>query len=586
MAVLNNNKRKKVLVYKKSTNTNDVVNGTKNKKAGPIGSAFPNVNTSFSSKRIDIRLLEQTARAPPVARSLWQLQLIAFPWFEFNIIPPASQSEDEQDEDEIKQLKIKLEEVDRTINTNILCAQAMYDVVTYGSAIFEVTWKDSEDGYIVPDVVQRLPAQSFRQAPAGVIGDRNKYVVGNILKGLVFNKVDKIYEYWQLQNPYGSTGVPVQIPSEQLIHIKDARSSYVDGEPYLAGITSTIAQLEFVRKRVMQTVTRIGSPKQVATVGIPPSYMKALEANGIPMPVTSAVPGASSTGADVMLTDLWEMARILVENQNSDIAVAVPEGIKLEWERPSIPFNPTEIDSYLVKEAISHIFPRDILEVASQAISTSSAPLLELLKMMVQGWQSLCSIKFETDLWNKFLEFNGYKGYRIEMDWASLIPPDQQRVESLALQKFNTHVITLNECRTEIGLPALDPAPWMDGLSEREILEKELAIWKTGQPGDQPAQGGMPGMEGMFGSGGEEMPPEEEYSGYEEEANPEQTLSEAEELLAGLGEEQKQNMTLEGFTTPKSLDLQVESIMKGLEDDVLDAISKTKYFDKKGNLYV
>jgi hypothetical protein len=556
---------------------------TSNKKASSIGSPFPNVNTYFSGRRIDCKLLEQTARAPPVARSLWQLQLIAFPWFEFNIIPPANQ---EPDEDKDKDLKIKLEEIERRIKTTIMCSQAMYDVITYGSALFELTWKEDEDGYVVPDVVQRLPAQSFRQAPAGAIGDRTKYVVGNILKGIVYNKAEKSYEYYQLQDPYGSTGVPVQIPSEQLIHIKDTRSAYVDGEPYLAGITSTISQLEFVRKRVMQTVTRIGSPKQIATVGIPPSYLKALEANQIPMSVTSAVPGATGTAADTMLTDLWDMARVIVENQNSDIAVAVPEGIKLEWERPSIPFNPTEIDAYLIKEAIYHIFPRDILEVAAQAISTTSSPLLELLKMMVQGWQSLCTTQFESQLWNKFLELNGFEGYRIEIDWASLIPPDQQKIESLAIQKFNMHLITLNEARAEIGLPVLDDAPWMKDLTQREILEKELTIWRTG---GQQQQGGMGGM---FGGGMEGEQPVEGEPAYDEygnetnseEYNPEDTLSEAEDLLAGLKEEQespKQNMSLDGFTTPKDVDLKFEEILKSIEPDVMEALDKTKYFNKK-----
>lgn len=489
----------------------------KSKKSGPVGAPFPNINTTFSGRRVDVKLLEQTARAPPVARSLWQLQLIAFPWFEFNIIPPADA---EPDEDSDKQLKIKLEEIERRLRTTIMCSQAMYDVVTYGSAIFELTWKEDEDGYVVPDVVQRLPAQSFRQAPAGAIGDRNRYVVGNILKGIVFDKTSKEYQYWQLQNPYGSTGVPVQIPTEQLIHIKDIRSSYVDGEPYLAGITSTIAQLEFVRKRVMQTVTRIGSPKQIATVGIPQSYLKALEANQIPLSVTSAVPGATTTPADIMLTDLWDMARVVVENQNSDLAVAVPEGINLQWERPSIPFNPTEIDQYLIKEAIYHIFPRDILEVAAQAISTTSSPLLELLKMMVQGWQSLCSIQFENLLWNKFLALNGYEGYRIELNWAQLLPEDKNQVATRTLNLFTNHVITLNEARTELGLITLSD-------EEKQELFKELQIWKSPQSIGQNVE------EQSYDT---EVPQLDEY-GNQPEENPENILSEAEDLLASLGEE-------------------------------------------------
>jgi hypothetical protein len=238
----------------------------------------------------------------------------------------------------------------------------------------------------------------------------------------------------------------------------------------------------------------------------------------------------------------------------------------------------------LIKEAIYHIFPRDILEVAAQAISTSSSPLLELLKMMVQGWQSLCSLSFENLLWNKFLEYNGYEGYRIEMDWANLIPPDQQKVESLALQKFNLHVTTLNECRIECGLPALDPAPWMSDLSEREILEKELNIWRTG--GQNMQQGGMPGMgggmdmSGMFGGGGEEgmtgeeeEVPEEEYQYEEDLGFPD--YSEEEENF-----DQKQNAVLPGFTTPSKLDKEVEEILQSIKPDVMESIKKTRYFEK------
>ena len=38
------------------------------------GAPFPNLYTFYSGRRIDVKLLEQTAHAPPIARSLWQLQ--------------------------------------------------------------------------------------------------------------------------------------------------------------------------------------------------------------------------------------------------------------------------------------------------------------------------------------------------------------------------------------------------------------------------------------------------------------------------------------------------------------------------------
>ena len=508
----------------------EITAGKKPAKATAIGAPFPNINSMFTGRRLDVKLLKETARSAPVSRNLWQLQLVAFPWFDFKIVTDGA--EEDLEEDENKTLITKLERLDRTLQTNILCAQAMYDIVTFGSALFEITWKEDDDGYYVPDVLQRLPAESFKQAPPGVSGNKENYIVGNILKGIVFDKKTKSYQYWQLQDSYGS-GIPIQIPTEQIIHIKDARSAYIDGEPYLAGIVSTISQLEYVRKKLMQTVTRVGTPKQTATVGIPPSYIKMIEANQVPVGITSAVPGANTTLYDSMMTDLWDLARTVVENQNSDLAIAVPEGIKIDYERPSIPFNPTEVDQYLIKEAIYHIFPRDILEVAAQAISTSSSPLLELLKMMVQGWQSLCSIQFENNVWNKFLELNGYEGYRIELDWASLIPPDQQKIESLAVQKFNLHITTLNECRSEIGLPILDPAPWMENLSEREVLERELSIWRN--PMQQ--QETNPLGSDMFGDNAynPEISLEEPDL---DQSDLDQTLSEAEQLLASLEDNQ------------------------------------------------
>lgn len=39
---------------------------------------------------------------------------------------------------------------------------------------------------------------------------------------------------------------------------------------------------------------------------------------------------------------------------------------------------------------------------------------------------------------------------------------------------------------------------------------------------------------------------------------------------------QKQNMSLDGFTTTKDLDLELESILKSIEPDVITAIKKIK----------
>jgi hypothetical protein len=568
-----------------------------------VGAPFPNLYTFFTGRRLDVKLLEQTARAPPVARSLHQLQLVAFPGFKFKIVPPHGQ---ELDEEHVQELEPKMEELDRRVRTTLLCVQSLYDIMTYGSGIFELTWKE-EDGWNVPDVCHRLPAASLRQAPADVFGNKNRYVVGNILKGIVFDKQDNTFLYYQLQNNYGTSGIPIQIPTEQIIHIKDGASPYVDGEPYLQGIVSTIAQLEFVRKRGMQTMARVGSPNKTATVGVPEEYLKSLADS----PITSAIPGASNSTADNMLTDLWEYARQIVENQSADEAIAVPKGIELKYENVQVPIGPTEFDEYLVREAIRHFFPTDILETVSQAISTSSAPLLELIKMMVRGWQRTCCTAFETNLWTKFLELNGFEGYRVELTWDDIIPRDQKAEEDATQKKFALHVITLDEAREELGKPPLTP-------EERAIIIAELQLWKQpaqqpgmGGPGPAPGSGIQPGPEAEFvapsdNSGnvsGPEQPGEQIAQGmefqeaykhiesdhiklqelYEYVQDPKNILhSETDVAL-----QYKTNMALPDVDTTSKLDKSAQTVLSSTETEVIAALKKAGFFlktEKQNNM--
>jgi hypothetical protein len=119
----------------------------------------------------------------------------------------------------------------------------------------------------------------------------------------------------------------------------------------------------------------------------------------------------------------------------------------------------------------------------------------------------------------------------------------------------------------------------MTDLTEREILEKELNIWRTGgqQQQGQPGMGGMSGLEGMFGSGAEEeaIPgTEEELPQVDEYGNPiEENPEEIQDWMTQ-NSVPKQNMSLDGFRTTKDLDLQLESILKSIEPEVIAAIEK------------
>jgi len=470
------------------------------KVSGPVGAAFPNVNTNLAYRKYGIRELEETARIPPVARSIMQLKLTCFKYFTFVIVPPYG--EDNVPDDVREKLEPKMERLNRTINTTNLCKIAIQELLTYGNAIFEIVWDKDDDGWVVPVGVQWLPASSFANAPPQVSGNTTRYVTGQLLRGIVLDREDNSYHYYQTQDAY--SGTPVEIPNENVIHIRDWNSPYVDGEPYLAGIVHTVSQLEFVRKRMMQAVSRCGTPTMKVSVGVPNEYLQAdIEAGGAG--ITSAIPGESNASlSDAMFTQLWDIARVVGESQSSDVAVVVPKGVDVDWQRPAVPINITEYDQYLIREAVNHIFPRDALEVFTSSITTTTTPLLELLKILVEGWQQVCAIEFEDELWTKFVVVNGFKDYRVELEWAPPIPEDKAQTDRDWLDKFNNHVITLDEYREAVGLPPINDDENRKTIYDRKTIYEELLKFRAPQVLQQEMQqqgmgGGMPGMPGMPG---------------------------------------------------------------------------------------
>jgi len=431
--------------------------------ASTTGSAYPSLSLGFdAAKRVDIKTLDMIKRVGPVQRSIRQLRLISFPYFTFKIVPPKDVPEDS---DELRDLINMMEEFDRKyVKTTALCNQAFEDVITYGSAIFEVVW-DSIDGWNIPTLVQRLPAKSF-SAQASETTDVNRFMVGNLLKGIAYDRQSRTMLYNQSQGQ----GMYVAIPSDRIIHIRDECSEYVDGESYLAGIVHTIQQLDFVRKRFMQFMNRFGTPQMIATVGVPDSMQDDMGTQ------TTLMPGGTSSPSDGVFTQLWEYMSKVVENQSADQAILIPDGAEVKWQSVNAAIDPTVPDAYLIREAILHLFPRDFVDVIAQSISTTSTPLVLLLKMIIQGWQQIVSIPFEEKIWTEFLALNGYEGYRVELEWASVVPVDEEKRDRLAMQEFLAHVITLDQARAKMGLPPLSD-------EERVQIYEELDVWRSGRDG-------------------------------------------------------------------------------------------------------
>jgi hypothetical protein len=134
----------------------------------------------------------------------------------------------------------------------------------------------------------------------------------------------------------------------------------------------------------------------------------------------------------------------------------------------------------------------------------------------------------------------------------------------------------------------------MEGLTVREVLEKELALWRNPMAGQQ-QQGGMPGMgmgspemggmdlEALLGRGNMAEEPTEPETGLE--TVPETIPDDSNKFSEPIGMEFqsnsiKQNKTLDDIVTPNKLDAEAEDILGSLENDVMKILKKTKYFDK------
>jgi hypothetical protein len=267
--------------------------------------------------------------------------------------------------------------------------------------------------------------------------------------------------------------------------------------------------------------------------------------------------------ADAMFSQLWELGQAIAENQSADLALVTAKGIDVDFVRPSIPINPTDPDAYLIREAVSHIFPRDVLEVLSNSISSTSAPLLELLKIMVQGWQQICAIPFENKLWTKFVEVNGFKDYRVELDWAPLIPDDPKQEDEIkfnrTVQLFDRHLITVEESRMILApILNIDNAEKIE--KKKEVLYEEMVAYKV--PTSLIKQPEMPGMGGELPSemGGEEVPMEESAGG----------LEEADALLAELeGEMSTEEGSEEGISEEDAVMSEADALLAELEAEGL-----------------
>jgi hypothetical protein len=469
-------KSRRVLVLPDGTRMENLVSAyddipITNSMGGSTGQEFPNTDIYFSNPLIDVNTVRHTSKHYLVARILKQIDDFAFNGAKLKVVPPEDEAQDIA-EHEIDEVQAKINAIDnKIVKTITRLRQSAYDEIIYGSAIFERIMGVIED-WKAPVLIKRLPAYSFCDRPIGRMDPQN-YVCGDILYGIVFDKKKDVYEYWQKQD---SLSNPVQIPTKNVIHIRDEISEQVDGDSFIQKIIPLIKKLEASDMALMETVHRAGAPLL---------WIKIEEYRDNPL--------AQSGKGLWSPKKAFDEGKKLAINHGKNNAMVAPSCITPQPLDYTLPINPIDVvQSYEIR-ILYALIPRDFTEQSGTAISQSGAPNLKLLTLVAEGWREKVSRPF-IEMWDKVLEDNGYPGWHIEIEWVDLDAENESELYKRAETAFKmTDTFTQNEIRSIAGWPA---------KSDKDIAEEEAkkaeedkkALEQLKLVQGQPGQPGQPGQ--------------------------------------------------------------------------------------------
>ena len=431
------------------------------------GMEFPSTDIYYLNPTIDVSTVRHTSKHYLTARILKQLDDFAFNGAKVKVIAPEDEAKD-VGEDETHEVQAKVNAIDaKVVKTITRLRQTAYDEIIYGSALFERIDGTIED-WKAPVILKRLPAYSFCETPMGRV-DFMRYVSGDILLGIIYDKVKCTYEYWQKQNNVGN---PVQIPTKQIIHIRDEVSESVDGDSFIAKVVPLIKKLEFSDVALMETVHRAGAPLLWITIE---EYRESPLAQGAGLWTPKKA---------------YEEGKKISMNHGKNNAMVAPSCITPKTLDYSLPINPMDVVKGFEMRILNALIPKDFTEDAGASISKSAAPAMELLKLVAEGWRERVSRPF-IEMWNKILEENGYEGWTVTIEWRELTPENKTAVFARAKVAFDMGtVFTENEIRAIAGY-----GPKSDEDIAKEEEAKAAADAKKQQELDQMAAlktGGQP----------------------------------------------------------------------------------------------
>ena len=459
-------------------NTGELLSNT---AGGTLGMEFPNVDQYYINPLITVDMARHASRHYIVSRILRQIDDFAFSGAYIKVSPPEAIAEDVS-EQEIDDVQSKVDEIDRkVVKTITRCRQSAYDEIVYGTAVFERIKGIIED-WKAPVIIKRLPAYSFCERPIGRM-DIMRYITGDILLGIVYDKQEDVFEFWQKQNNISN---PIQIPTRNVIQIRDEVSEQVDGTSFLVQILPLVKKLEFADMCLMQTVHRAGAPLLWITVEEYPDKKGELQKNPAAWDSKTAYEKAQKLGQN------WGKDSVLVANS---CLTPVPLDFKLA-------IDPIRVVQFLETRILYALIPRDFTEQSGQAVSKTSAPTLKLLVLVAEGWRSRSS-KALLEMWSEILEENGYKGWKVEIIWKELDPTDEKLIYDRAAVAKGMGVFTEDEIRDMVGYEAKPkeeltaPEPMVDANGQPVIGPDGKPIMIPGTSTDGTSQPGQPIVPGQ-----------------------------------------------------------------------------------------
>ena len=375
-------------------------------------------------------------KEPILRATVSKLQKFIFEGAELLVVPP-DEIANTVSEKEMQETQTMVETIDKkAIKTLIRMEQAWLDKKKYGSKLFERidgTIPGINKSYKGPVIFKSLPMYSFDTTPT-ILADYNRYIAGDMLKGIVFDINNFELTYWQRQSTYGD---PIQLPTENLIHIKDETSENPDGDSVFVTLVPLIKKLNFADKCLMRSVMRAGAPN------------------------LDVIIKENRAEASPINADAWDLSKAFSEgkkigqNWSNSTVLTHPDCIELkplDWSKMAI--DPIKVVNFINERVLYALVPRDFTENKGIAISQTGTSSLDMLNLWARGEQAEIERPFLAE-WDRILSLNGKDGWRVEVVWREMTPDSGPEIWNRVRIARDVGMFTPDEVREIAEYPPL-----------------------------------------------------------------------------------------------------------------------------------